>query len=357
MSLQTRISSLQKIVRENGYDGFLIYSPENLFYLTSFYATEYGYLLVTEKKVFLLTNFIYKEQALDCFKKIKGEIVDCKGKCIEFLRENLKKNGKYYIEGVIPHYIYKSLSSELIGIKLDSNVEILKKMRMIKEKDEIKSITEAIELTEKGFDYIRKVIKPGLSELEIKAELEYFLARHGAEKMSFDSIIAAGKNSAYPHAKTGNGKVKKGDFLKMDFGIFQGHYCSDMTRTVGIGSLNRKQLEIYHVVLEAQLAAMDGIRPGMKGREAHELAGNVIARAGYGDYFGHGLGHGVGLEVHEGPRLSAMSEDELKPGMVVTVEPGIYLPGLGGVRIEDIVVIEKKGCRSLNHACKELVLL
>ena len=200
-------------------------------------------------------------------------------------------------------------------------------------------------------------IKPGMAELEVANELEFFMRKSGAASSSFDIIVASGWRSALPHGVASDKIIETGDFVTMDYGALYNGYISDITRTVAVGEPSEKLREIYDVVLEAQLRAMNGIKPGMTGVEADALARDYITEKGYGEYFGHSLGHGIGLEVHEGPGLSSRSKAELKPGMVVTVEPGIYLPGVGGVRIEDDILITESGNETLMHSTKDLIIL
>ena len=210
---------------------------------------------------------------------------------------------------------------------------------------------------DEAFSYILNELKPGVTELQIAAKLEYFMRSHGAEGTSFDTIVASGYHSAMPHAVPTEKPLENGDFVTMDFGCRYQGYCSDMTRTVVIGKADPRQKEIYQIVLEAQQAALEGLRPGMTGTEGDRLARDVIEKAGYGEYFGHGLGHSVGLEIHEKPALSTRDETVLLPGMIETVEPGIYIPGFGGVRIEDMVVLTETGIRNLTTSPKELIEL
>ena len=200
-------------------------------------------------------------------------------------------------------------------------------------------------------------MKPGMTELEAAAELEYLMKQEGAEDLSFNTIVASGLNSSMPHAIPGTKQFEKGDFITFDFGCKYKGYCSDMTRTVVLGKASDKQKEIYNVVLKAQLAGLDALKAGKSGASVDKVARDIIADAGYGEYFGHGLGHSVGLFIHENPRLSPSDDTILKENMIETVEPGIYVPGLGGVRIEDMVVVTKEGHINLAHSPKELIEL
>ena len=230
-------------------------------------------------------------------------------------------------------------------------------MRLIKDNHELSILKEAADIADAAFKHILDYIKPGLMELDVANELEFFMRKSGATSSSFDIIVASGWRSALPHGVASNKVIEKGDFVTMDFGALHKGYVSDITRTIAVGEPSDKLKEIYDVVLESQLRAMDQIKPGLTGIQADAIARDYITEKGYGEYFGHSLGHGIGLEVHEGPGLSYRSETKLVPGMVVTVEPGIYLPSIGGVRIEDDTLITESGNETLTHSTKDLIIL
>lgn len=231
----------------------------------------------------------------------------------------------------------------------------LKEFRQIKTEIELDKIRKAEEIGDRAFAKILSQLKPGITEKQVASMIEYYMKEEGADGFSFDTIAASGLHSAMPHAVPTDKVLEEGDFLTMDFGCLYDGYCSDMTRTVVIGKANDKQKEIYETVLRAQQTALAGIRPGMKGKEIDALARNVITEAGYGKYFGHSLGHSVGIEIHESPNFSPKEEKVIEPGMVITVEPGIYIEGFGGVRIEDIVIITENGCENITHSPKQLI--
>lgn len=230
-------------------------------------------------------------------------------------------------------------------------------IRRIKTPEELECLAKAEAVGDAAFADILKILKPGMTELDTAAELEYSMKKHGAQGFSFDTIIASGLNSSMPHAVPGTRRLENGDFVTMDFGCVIDGYCSDMTRTVVLGKAGEKQKEIYNTVLRAQTEALAVLKAGMKGSEVDAAARNIIRDAGYGEYFGHGLGHSVGLYIHEEPRLSPTDDTVLEENMIETVEPGIYVPGFGGVRIEDMVVVTADGCRNLAHSPKELIEL
>jgi len=216
---------------------------------------------------------------------------------------------------------------------------------------------EAAVLADRTFSHILTKIRPGVTERELDLQMEMFMRENGATSSSFETIVASGERSALPHGVASSRVLQGNEFITFDFGALLNGYCSDVTRTVVLGEASDRHREIYGIVLEAQLNALDKIRPGMTGREADALTRDIISSYGYGENYGHSTGHGLGMEVHENPRLSKLSDDILKPGMVVTVEPGIYIPGFGGVRIEDDIVITETGIEIITSSTKELTLL
>lgn len=231
-------------------------------------------------------------------------------------------------------------------------------LRIVKTEEELTCLARAEAIGDMAFSHILDYIKPGKTELEVALELEYFMRSNGATGLSFDTIVASGTNSSLPHAVPTERVLQDGDFVTMDFGCIYKGYCSDMTRTIFVGNApSAKQKLIYDTVLKAQLAALAEIKPGKKCSDIDAIARDIIKAAGYGDYFGHGLGHGVGLYIHEEPRFSPKCDDLLEPGTVITVEPGIYLPGEFGVRIEDMVQITEDGYRNLASSPKELICI
>ncbi|MEE8369575.1 MAG: M24 family metallopeptidase, partial [Dehalococcoidia bacterium] len=236
--------------------------------------------------------------------------------------------------------------------KLLAAPPLVEQMRALKEPEEIALLQRAVDLGDEAFEAVAGRVEPGWTELQVAWEIEKYAREHGAEGLSFETIVAAGPWGAMPHAQPRDRPIEAGEPIVIDMGVRLGGYCSDLTRTIVIGKPDRKFEQVYDIVLSAQLTAEELLQGGMSGEEAHLLAHNVITEAGYGDNFGHGLGHGVGLLVHELPRLAKTSKDELKDGMVLTVEPGIYLPGWGGVRIEDMAVIENGKARVMTQAPK-----
>ncbi|MDD4563893.1 MAG: M24 family metallopeptidase [Eubacteriales bacterium] len=235
----------------------------------------------------------------------------------------------------------------------DNNVS----SNMIKNEHEIQSISRSAALGDKCFSHILGFIEPGMSEKQIAAEIERYLFEHGAEKLAFDTISVSGERSCLPHGEPSDRIVKKGEFLTLDFGAVVDGYCGDMTRTIAIGSVTPLMRKIYDIVLESQLAAIDVIKAGVSCYDADKTARDIIVKAGYGDNFTHGLGHGIGTQVHEEPRLNTKSEEILQKNMAITIEPGIYLPGLFGVRIEDLAIVTDFGIINKVNSKKDLIIL
>ncbi len=350
---------IKNLLQESGAEALIITDPFNMRYLSGFAGGE-GALFISEGQYVLITDSRYteaagKESSFTVIEENRGH------NRMQIFRECLKECGAAAVgyEDLSLRCaefdtMRRELPEELKWIPLGDKVD---RTRRIKSEQEIELLARAEAIGDAAFTEILKVLKPGMTELEAAAELEYQMRKAGAGGFSFDTIIASGKNSSMPHAVPSEKKLEEGDFVTMDFGCTYQGYCSDMTRTVVLGKASEKQREIYHVVLEAQEAALDVIRAGLTGVEVDKVARDIITKAGYGDCFGHGLGHSVGLYIHEEPRLSPAGLDVLQPGMLETVEPGIYVPGFGGVRIEDMVVVTEQGCRNLTASPKCLIEL
>lgn len=242
-------------------------------------------------------------------------------------------------------------------VKLVPTIDIVSDLRLVKDADEIARIKKAVKIADDCYTHILSFIKPGMKERDLALEIDFTMRRLGADGPSFETIAAAGPNAAFPHAKPGDAKIKVGQFVKMDYGASYKLYSSDITRTVAIGKATQKMKDIYNIVLEAQLRSIAAIKPGLKGEEVDAVARDFITEKGYGENFGHGLGHSLGIAVHDGPGFSKTSDIVLEPGMVMTVEPGIYIEGWGGVRIEDDIVVTEKGCQILTKSTKDLIII
>jgi Xaa-Pro aminopeptidase len=354
--IANRLEKLRHLLAEKEIDAIFISQPENRYYLSGFWGSA-GSLLISQKDAILATDFRYVEQAkiqapdFSIF-RITGEVGEWFPKLIADL--TLGKLG--FEAGHVTFELYRKLTTALSekqsALKLIPQEGLVESLRIIKEAEEIELIARAAAIGDKAFERIESVIRPGMTEKQAAWEIEKFLREHDSQSMSFDIIVAAGANAALPHHHPSDQPIREGESIVMDFGARVAGYTSDLTRTICLGSPDDKFKKVYDIVLGAQLAAIAIIKDGMTGKEADSLARTVIKETGYDEYFGHGLGHGVGLQTHEAPRLSYLSSDVLKSNMVFSIEPGIYLPGWGGVRIEDLVVLEGGKVRVISQARK-----
>ncbi|MBM4762259.1 Xaa-Pro peptidase family protein [Bacillus sp. B15-48] len=351
-----KLQKLQERLVKLGIDGMLITSNYNRRYMTGFTGSA-GVVLISVKQAVFITDFRYTEQAA---KQCQGyEIIQQKESITDEVSAQVKRLGIKKLgfeEDVVTFASYKAFEKAISADLVPISGEI-EKLRLIKTEAEIKILKEAAAIADAAFKHIQEFIRPGLTELQVSNELEFFMRSMGATSSSFDIIVASGYRSALPHGVASDKIIESGEIVTLDYGAYYKGYVSDITRTIAVGEPSEKLKEIYHIVLEAQLRAVNGIKPGMTGKQADALTRDYITDKGYGVYFGHSTGHGIGLEVHEGPALSAKSDIVLQPGMTVTVEPGIYIAGLGGVRIEDDIVITQDGNERLTHSTKELIIL
>ncbi|MBD8070413.1 M24 family metallopeptidase [Bacillus sp. PS06] len=351
-----KVEQLREGFKDLGIDGLLVTNSYNRRYLTDFTGTA-GVALISLTKAVFITDFRYVEQAS---KQIKGfEIVQHTGQLIDEVAKQAVEMGitKLGFEQDDLSFSTYSAYENAVSVELVPVSNAIEKLRLIKSESEIKILKEAAEIADAAYTHILGFVRPGISELDVSNELEFFMRKQGAVSSSFDIIVASGVRSALPHGVATDKIIEKGDFVTLDFGAYYKGYCSDITRTFAVGTPSDELKKIYDVVLEAQLRGMAGIKPGLSGKEADALTRDYITEQGYGQYFGHSTGHGLGMEVHEQPGLSTKSDTVLVPGMVVTVEPGIYIAGLGGVRIEDDTVITDNGNESLTYSSKELIIL
>ncbi|MDD3655108.1 MAG: Xaa-Pro peptidase family protein [Desulfotomaculaceae bacterium] len=349
---KARINKLMELRSDVGVEAFYVTRPQNRFYLSGFTGTA-GALLLCGSGAFLLTDFRYLEQAKQQSPHLT--IVDATESLMNRLDELVRENNVSrlgYDGDHLSHNEFLRLKDKLVSVNLTATSGLVEKLRLIKDSTEIKHIEEAVRLSDRAFEQVRPHIKPGVTEREIGLRLDFAMREMGAEGVAFETIVASGPRSALPHGVASSKRLQKGDLVIMDFGSVYCGYHSDITRTIVVGELAPWQREIYSIVLEAQLKAIEAIRHGVKASAVDSAARYVITSKGYGDYFGHGTGHGLGLDIHENPRLSRKVDTVLQAGMVVTVEPGIYLPGQGGVRIEDTVIVLESGCRVLTQTPK-----
>ncbi len=353
--MQNRIQAIQRLLDDT--TAAVCFDEPTCLYLTDFAYTD-GAVLITSKEAFLLTDSRYVEAAEHAVSHM--QIISCKG-LLKTIGELLEQHGvkRLMVEQRIMLSVYRALQKFPVEVVADTVLQdALTASRIQKDAREIARLKQAQAITEQAFSHILSFIKPGVTEREVALELEFFMRKHGADGASFDCIAVSGANGSLPHGVPSDKPIESGDLVTMDFGALFKGYHADMTRTVAVGTVSDEQRLIYDTVLKAQLAALSVLKAGISGKEADKVARDVIQAAGFGDFFGHGLGHGVGVEIHEAPHLSPLAHDTPLPvGCVVTVEPGIYLPGKGGVRIEDMVILTENGCENLTQAPKELIIL
>jgi len=355
-----RLRKLRTSIAEKGLDALLLSQPENLRYLSGFTGSS-GWLLISGQNAILATDFRYVEQA-------KGEspdfeIIQTKQELREWLPGLVSDLGWHklgfeanFISYDSSHKLSEAIKTRQVNLELVPTIGIVEQLRSIKEPGELGFITKAVELVDAVFEQTKAIIRPGITEKEAAWEIEKILRQEGSEGIPFEIIVASGSNSALPHARPAEKIICSGEPVLIDMGARINGYCSDFSRTLFLGETDKSLQEIYNIVLKAQATAVERIESGMDASQADRLARSVVEQAGYGDAFGHGLGHGVGLAIHEFPTLSPRSSDSLADGMVFTIEPGIYLAGKGGVRIEDMVVLKNGKAKVLTKARKDLLL-
>lgn len=351
-----RIRKVRKKLKDIGIDALLVTNLYNLRYLTNFTGST-GLALITADKAYFVTDFRYTEQAAEeaiDFEIVKNEGLIYKEVARLVEQDQIRKLG--FEETDISYAIYKQLE-ELIETELVAVSGIVEKIREVKSEEEIAIIRKAVEITEKAYDYILGFVKVGVTEIEIANELDFYMRNLGATGVSFDTIVASGFRSAMPHGVASNKKIEKGDMVTIDFGCLYNGYVSDMTRTFAVGDPGEEMKKIYEIVYRANKKVTEAAKAGVTGAELDAIARDYITEQGYGEQFGHTTGHGIGLEVHEGPSISYRNEEPLVENNIITNEPGIYIPGLGGVRIEDDLVIKEDGNENLMKSSKELIIL
>lgn len=354
----TRLKALQAAMKADQLDAVIVMHADHVRYLSGFTGSS-GLLAISADGIDFLTDSRYTLQAKA---QVKGaRVTTVASGLIAALKELPRFQSKHLRVGFNPDYTAVTardqLQKALPHALLVPAGQLFAQLGWIKDSSEIASITAAVKISDLAFKRILQVIRPGVREREVAAELEYQMSMLGSEKPAFESIVASGYRSALPHGLASDKKIAKGDFVTLDFGATVNGYVSDITRTVVVGRATERQKKIYDYVLKAHLAAIRKIKAGVACKAVDEAARSVIAKSGHGKTFGHGTGHGIGFYIHVGPRLSSLSTDILQVNNVVTVEPGIYIEGWGGVRIEDDVVVTKTGGRPLNTAEKKLLEL
>ena len=354
-------SIIQSRLSEYNIDALLLCSESNRYYASGFAtcADEDAVLFITPEKCFFITDSRYTEAA-------EGRITEA-----EVYTRAAGETYLSIITGLVEKYSVSRLGFEGrfmsfrdyerystgIKAKLITADGLLSSLRETKDEDEVRSMIKAQRISEAALEKILPELKPGMTEKQIAAKLVYYMMDLGAERTSFDPIVAAGPNGSMPHAVPTEREIRRGEFITMDFGCKYNGYCSDMTRTVALGSVTDEMKTVYNVVLEAQLAGIAAAKAGVKGCDVHNAAARVIADAGYGQYFGHGFGHSLGIDIHEDPGFRPSNSLPVPAGAVISAEPGIYIPGKFGVRIEDVVIVREGGCEIITKAPKELMIL
>jgi len=351
----SRISRLKKLMKKERVESLLITRREDVLYLTGFTGSS-GSLLVSNGKPCLITDFRYQLQSR---RESAGVTVLIQKKdFFTALQEAALDRGIktiWFDESSLPVEIIKKLKKK--GLRARAHRDLPRQLRLHKDQTELAHIRTAISRAEESFRELKRFIKPGATERELGLKLEYLMREKGSRKAAFDTIVASAGNGAMPHASVTNRGIRRGDLVTIDFGAEAHGYFCDITRTFCVGRPTARQMEIHHIVLAAQTEAIKKVRAGIECKTVDEAAREVIRRAGHGKHFGHGTGHGVGLMVHEGPSLSPLSQDIIEANMVFTVEPGIYIPGWGGVRIEDMLLATDSGAKLLTTLPRELDIL
>ena len=360
MRYEERLKRFQAWLAAQGdqYDAILISDRSNIRYLSGFTGT-FAYLVISRDRAFILTDSRYTMQARQQsvhFSLVKLErytppmsiakLCEQQGWAVlAFERKDLSFD------------LYDRLKSCFGRVNLIPVEGAVEQFRAVKDAEEIELIRTAEHIGDAAFAHVLEIIKPGMTEKEVAFELELAMRRQGASGLSFDTIVASGMRSALPHGVASDKKIENGDLVVFDFGCVHEGYCSDMTRSIGIGTLSEAQKDLYDLVLKAQTAALKAAHADVVGEKMQDLVQAIFDKAGFGSYFGHGLGHSVGLDIHEEPRFSRNVKDKIPAGTVISVEPGLYVPGIGGVRIEDLIVLKPLGYENLSQSPKELLIV
>ena len=352
------IESIRAKLCGRGLDALLLLTEQNIRYASGFHISD-GAVLITRRLAWMFTDSRYIEAARAHAEGVEVELFDAENPLTARINSALEsseceKTGAE--ERGISHARWQELEKAL-DRQLCPAGEILSSLRESKQEYEVRAITEAQRIAESAFDEVLGLIRPGAKEREIAAELTYRMMLHGGEGNSFDPICVTGAKTSMPHGVPGDEQIRYGDFVTMDFGCLKNGYCSDMTRTVAVGKADGEMEKVYDTVLRAQCTGIAAARAGVSGAEVHAAAARVIEDAGYGRYFGHGFGHSLGLDIHEQPSASPSNKKPLPAGAVISAEPGIYIPGIFGVRIEDMLYLTNEGSVNLTHAPKKLIVL
>ena len=352
--MNTRLERLRQCLVEKAYDAILVSQPENRRYLSGFTGSA-GYLVIGKQQALLYTDFRYTEQAglqAPAFevRQLNGGM----GTWLPGVTQELEAKKLAFDANHVTYAVYQALTTAIAGTGVDlvPDSETVEILRAVKEPAEVEAIHRAQDLTGDAYEHVHRLMRPGMTERQVAWELEKYIREHGGEGLAFETIVAAGPNAARPHHHPGDTVIREGEPVVLDFGAKLDGYCADMTRTVCLGKQDDQFKRVYDLVLAAQLTAESLIKAGITGEEADGYARKVITDAGHGDHFGHSLGHGIGLYVHEYPRVAQRAQNILQDGMVFSNEPGVYITGWGGVRIEDLLVLENGKPRNLTKASK-----
>lgn len=356
------LTASEKLVEQlnlTATDAVAVHNPSNMFYLTQGYTGE-GVVYISRSQRVIITDFRYTEQAERQAPGFRVVMTDKGLSHNQWLARLCKEENiaaLYYEDDYLTVKQFSALSMAVGEISLTALNQAPETLRQIKTEAEVSAIRRACQITSQAFDAILPVIREGMTEKELQLELDYTMLRLGAEGLAFTTIVASGENGSLPHAIPGDRKLRKGDMITMDYGAKFGGYCADMTRTVALGQPTEQMVHVYSTVLKAQEMAEEALCAGKNCFDIDKIARDYIDSQGYAGRFGHGLGHAVGIDIHESPRLSVACHDILQAGVVMTVEPGVYLPGVGGVRIENSCLVTETGCEPLTTAPKQLIIL
>jgi Xaa-Pro aminopeptidase len=356
-TIKGRVARLRAITHRRSLDGMIISSLPHVRYLTGFTGSN-ACCFITQRSATFVTDIRYKDQ---CRSEVRGyrKIVTSRGLYEGAApRQPLARCARVGFESThVTYAIYRAIRAAFPGVLFVPTTGVVEELMRVKDADEVASIQEAAEISDAVFLEVARLIAPGVTELEIAAEISFRQRRYGAEGDAFDILVAGGERGAFPHAKASSRKFRRHEMVILDFGCVVKGYASDLTRTVHIGRPTRRARELYRVVLEAQEEALGAVTAGMRTSDLDAVARKRIQKAGWGRYFNHALGHGLGMQVHEPPRVSSLSTERLIAGDVITIEPGVYIPDYGGVRIEDDVLVLDHGCRVFNAAPKDFMIL
>lgn len=353
-------AAIREKLNDYGLDAMLLTGASNRYYASGFASTGTdGVAFVTRDQTYYFTDFRYIEAASAQVKDAVIQMTKSGRGYLTLLNEAIEK---HHIKRIGYEDVYMTVAEyniyrDKLNCELVPAAELLTRLRMIKDDEERKTLIAAQRIAERALEEIYNDIRIGVTEKEIAARLTYLMLHYGAENMSFDPIVVSGANGSMPHGVPGEKTIADGEFITMDFGCIYRGYCSDMTRTVAVGHVTEEMNRVYQTVLRAQLAGIERAKAGVSGHDIDAAARDIIAAEGYGEYFGHSFGHGVGVEIHEAPNASPNYKEALPAGAVISAEPGIYLPGKFGVRIEDVIVLREDGCDNITKAPKELLIL